>query len=38
MASNIIGVVEIGLGAMVAARPIAPRLCVFGGFVTATLD
>ena len=24
------GVVEIGLGAMVAARPIAPRLCVIG--------
>ncbi len=35
MASNIIGVVEIGLGAMVAARPIAPRLCVIGSYGVA---
>jgi uncharacterized membrane protein YkgB len=32
MASNIIGVVEIALGILVAARPIAPRLCVIGSY------
>lgn len=30
MASNIIGVVEVSLGAMVAARPLAPRICIIG--------
>ena len=32
IASNIIGVVEIALGAMVAARPIAPRICSIGSY------
>src|SRR6185312_6486526 len=32
IASDVIGVVEIGLGVMVAARPIAPRLCLFGSY------
>jgi uncharacterized membrane protein YkgB len=32
MASNIIGVVEITLSAMVAARPIAPRICTIGSY------
>lgn len=31
-ASDVIGVVEIALGAMVAARPIAPSLCVVGSY------
>jgi len=35
MASNIIGVVEIALGVMVAVRPIAPRLCVIGSYGVA---
>ncbi|HEX5183352.1 MAG TPA: DUF417 family protein [Allosphingosinicella sp.] len=34
-ASDVIGVVEIALGAMVAARPIAPRLCVVGSYGVA---
>jgi len=35
IASDVIGVVEIGLGVMVAARPIAPRLCLFGSYGVA---
>lgn len=31
-ASDVIGVVEIVLGAMVATRPIAPRLCIIGSY------
>jgi uncharacterized membrane protein YkgB len=32
VASNMIGVIEIVLGAMVAARPIAPRICTIGSY------
>jgi len=35
IASNIIGVVEIALAAMVAARAVAPRICIIGSYGVA---